>query len=106
MNPATKPRFDLRILFLLWPLLFTGCAVAPPVQEMSDARQAIRAAREAHADRLAPQALSNAERFLEQATSRLEDGAYLEARQAALSAKDEAVRARDISITSEQGSGM
>jgi hypothetical protein len=106
MNPATKHRFDLRIVLLLWPLLFAGCAVAPPVQEMSDARQAIRAAREAHADRLAPQALSNAERFLDKATNRLGDGAYLEARQAALSAKDEAVRARDIAIKSERGQGM
>jgi hypothetical protein len=73
---------------------------------MSDARQAIRAAREAHADRLAPQALNNAEHFLDEATGRLEDGAYLEARQAALSAKDEAVRARDIAITSDDSKGM
>lgn len=106
MKPATKHSFDLRILLLLWPLLFTGCAVAPPVQEMSDARQAIRAAREAHADRLAPQALSNAEHLLDQATSRLEEGAYPEARQAAVAAKNEAVRARDMAITNQHDKGM
>lgn len=42
-------------------LLAAGCATAPPVQEMSDARQAIAAAREAGAAARVPAMLQEAE---------------------------------------------
>ena len=71
-----------------------GCAVAAPVQEMSNARQAIQAAREAKAEQYAPAVLDTAERLLKQATDELERGNYDSARQNALAARDEAVRAR------------
>lgn len=41
-------------------LLSAGCATAPPVQEMSDARQAIAAAREAGAAEYVPAMLGEA----------------------------------------------
>lgn len=83
---------------LLACLLAVGCAATPPVQEMSDARQAVQAAREVDADRFAPQPLQRAEQHLEQATSRLDQGEYLAAREAAREAKRQAVYARDLAV--------
>lgn len=73
--------------------LLLGCAAAP-VQEMSDARQTIEAARDAGAARLAPVALAQAERLLNQATRLLERGSYEQARQRAQSARQMALEAR------------
>ncbi len=77
-----------------------GCAVAPPVQEMSDARQAIRAAQEAHAGKHAPGTLSQAEELLSHATRSLEQGAYEDARRAAVAARQKAIAARDRAVES------
>jgi len=79
------------LALLLALLLAPGCAVSPPVQEMSDARQAIRAAESAGAD----SRLADARRLLELAQSSLEAGAYGEARHRALDAREAALRARD-----------
>jgi len=68
-------------------LLGAGCASTPPVQEMSDARQAVQAAREAHAERYAPISLGEAERLLEEATRQLQVKNYRKARENALAAK-------------------
>jgi PBP1b-binding outer membrane lipoprotein LpoB len=103
MDAKTKPTAGL-IVLLLTALLFAGCAVAPPVQEMSDARQALKAAREAHADRLAPDLFQRAEHQLDTATHQLERGAYARARSSAINAKEEAIRARDLAIGG--GGGM
>lgn len=81
--------------FLLVAFALAGCAVLPPVQEMSDARQAIDAAREARAGTYAPDTLQQAERYLQIATQDLERGAFEQARSAAMAAKTEAVKARD-----------
>ena len=51
-----------------------ACATAPPVQEMSDARQAIAAAREAGAEEFAAGQLRDAEARLEAAEAYLSDG--------------------------------
>ena len=74
--------------------IVTSCANAP-VQEMSDARQAIRSAEEAGAARYSPQQLQAALQLLEQAQSSLETGAYLSARRLALDARDRAIQARE-----------
>lgn len=91
----------LRYLLLSLPLIVSACALAPPVQEMSDARQAIRAAREVHAEQHAPALLHSAERYLQQATEELDVGHYHEAREAALSAKEQAIEARDKALHAE-----
>lgn len=78
-------------LFLLGVVF--GCASAP-VQEMSDARQSIEAAREAGALQYAPANLSEAESYLEQAKRLLDEGRYDEARQRARSARELALEAR------------
>jgi predicted S18 family serine protease len=60
-------------------LLLAGCASAP-VQEMSDARQAIQAAEEAGAAYYAPETLSDAKRLLTSAERKLQREAYASAR--------------------------
>jgi hypothetical protein len=81
---------------LLLAAVVAGCATAPPVQEMSDARQAIAAAREAGAEELAPTGLAEAEALLDGAEDYLELGtsaSYWQAKKAAISAKEVALEA-------------
>lgn len=72
-----------------------ACVTAPPVQEMSDARQAIRAAEQAGAAIYSPNKLAEASDLLEKAQRKLEAGAYFEARQNALDARKKAMQARE-----------
>lgn len=82
------------LLMLSW--LLSACAtVSPPVQEMSDARQAIKAAHEASASLSVPQKLQSAEDAMELAIRTLEQGEYEAARMAAHVAKALAIKARD-----------
>lgn len=80
------------------PLALTACASAP-VQEMSDARQAIDSAEAAGASQRSADALIAARRLLQEAQIRLEAGAYAAARQHALDARDEAIKARERATT-------
>jgi len=73
--------------------VLSACALDPPVEEMSDARQAIAAAEQAEADRFARDAISEARRYLAQAEADLIAQAFGPARTKALHAKDRAVRA-------------
>lgn len=82
-------------VLILAVALLSGCATAPPVQEMSDARQALQAAKEANAERQAPDTYRDAKRFMERAAQKLEQGEYEQARRAAVVAKERAVQARD-----------
>ena len=74
----------------------TACETAP-VQEMSDARQAIAVAKEAGAADLAAAELAAAEQYLQSAEQKLEDHAYREARDDALEAKEKALNALKLS---------
>lgn len=87
----------------LFVTVLAGCAISPPVQEMSDARQAIRAAQEVQAGKHAAATLGQAEELLTHATRSLEQGQYEDARQAALAAKEKAITARDRAM--EAGGG-
>lgn len=80
-----------------------GCATSPPVQEMSDARQAIAAAEEASAEALAPQTLGEARRYLLQAEERIREGNYSLARSDAIRAKTRAIYALQASQAAQQG---
>lgn len=73
-------------------LLLAACAGAP-VQEMSDARQAIQAAEEAGAREHAPAALSDAQRLLSSAEQKLQVQAYSGARHDAREARRRAAEA-------------
>ncbi|NNC77500.1 MAG: DUF4398 domain-containing protein [Woeseiaceae bacterium] len=78
-------------------LMVSACEIAPPVQEMSDARQAIAVARDAGAEAHAAEQLLQAEQYLQTAEQRLTEENYAEARRAALAAKSRALTARRLS---------
>jgi hypothetical protein len=82
-----------RALLLLVALLAGGCVTAPPVQEMSDARQAIAAAEQANAGRSAAATLADARRFLAEAEQQLQEQNYGPARMNAVRAKNRALLA-------------
>lgn len=84
-------------LIALMLVVATGCEIAPPVQEMSDARQAIAVARDAGAETHAADQLRDAVQFLETAERKLNEESYAEARRAALAAKSKALTARRLS---------
>jgi hypothetical protein len=82
-------------LLVVAAFVFGGvaCATGPPVQEMSDARQAISVAREAGAATAAPDELREAETLLESAQRNLAGRAYAQARRDAMQAKEKALLA-------------
>ena len=82
-----------RALLIAILLVTAGCGTAPPVQEMSDARQAIAAAKEAGAEQAAAEDLRMAEAFLDSAQRKLSERAYEQARRDALEAKSRALAA-------------
>ena len=79
-----------RVLLTVAALALAGCVTSPPVQEMSDARQAIKAAEAANAARLAPEVLQDARRFLAEAEQQIQQQAYGPARFNAVRAKNRA----------------
>jgi hypothetical protein len=83
----------LRVLVTIGALSVAGCVTAPPVQEMSDARQAISAAERADAQRVAGDTLADARRFLAEAERQLQEQAYGPARLNAVRAKNRALSA-------------
>jgi len=91
----------LRALITIGTLLLAGCVTAPPVQEMSDARQAISAAEQARPGRAAADSLADARRFLAEAERQIQQEAYGPARMNAVRAKNRAMTALRSSRTSE-----
>jgi hypothetical protein len=73
-------------------MALAACAGAP-VQEMSDARQAIRAAFDAGADRVAPESLTAAREYIQRAEANLQRRNYRDARRDAVAARGKAVEA-------------
>ena len=82
----------IRVLAIVVVLL-AGCVTAPPVQEMSDARQAISAAELADTDRVAVDTLADAHRFLADAERQIQEQNYGPARLNAVRAKNRATSA-------------
>jgi hypothetical protein len=75
-------------------VLLTACAGAP-VQEMSDARQAVAAAEQTLAGKPASPALQSAKQYLQAAQAALDSGDYSTAREDAQRAKQLALHALD-----------
>jgi nucleoid-associated protein YgaU len=73
--------------------LATGCATAPPAQEMSDARQSLETAQTIGAEEHAPEALDNAQQLLSQAESDIQSGNYEDAQKEAAAALEAARQA-------------
>lgn len=82
---------------LLGAGLLGACETAPPVQEMSDARQAIEVAVQAGARSRAEPELNEALQYLEEAERELDVENYARARRSALQAKSKALEARALS---------
>jgi hypothetical protein len=82
---------------LILTLLIIGCTVVP-MQEMSDARQAMQAARYVKANSITPPTWAKAEQQLTQAEQNLEAGEFKQARKAAILAKKQALNAYHVAI--------
>ena len=93
------PRFALA--WLLVGVHLSGC-IGAPVQEMSNARQAIRAAQKAGAEQHAPAVLAEAQKLLDQAKGNLQHGQYRAAREEAEQARAKALEARRLAEEATQ----
>jgi hypothetical protein len=82
-----------RALLAAGAFVIAGCVSTPPVQEMSDARQAINAAEQANAAQAAAETLAAARRFLADAERQIQEQAYGPARLNAVRAKNRALLA-------------
>ena len=97
-NPTKKAggiagRFGRSIALVVLLSALSACGAGPPVQEMSDARQAIAAAKEAGAENHAAEELRAAEAYLDSAERNLSQHAYGSARRDATLAKEQARKA-------------
>ena len=95
-RPLATPCFSFTLktlLFVTVVLLFSACA-SVPVQEMSDARQAIQAARSVGVDENSQANLVQAKKLLKKAEQALHTGEYKEARVNAVAARQEAIQAQ------------
>ena len=81
--------------------LLAGCSITAPVQEMSNARQSIRAAKEVNAEKYAAALLSEAQQRLKSAMHELDAGEYERARELAVEAKQLALKARQLSVSNK-----
>ncbi len=95
-----KNKISVIIVFLV--ILLPGCSYIP-AQEMSDARQTIRSAQDAGAEKYAAESLTEAQVLLEKARKELDAGEYDAAKKYAIDAQDRASVARDISIKRAKG---
>jgi hypothetical protein len=91
--PGGRLRASAYCVAVACALALTGCVTGPPVQEMSDARQAIGVAKDAGADETASADLRAAEDYLSSAERELSEKSYSQARRDALLAKDKALDA-------------
>ena len=75
----------------LFLIAIVSSATLPPLQEMSNARQTISAAKELSSDAVTNEKIIEAERLLARAERRIEVNLYDSARQDALRAQKEAI---------------
>ena len=90
MNHLMSDRIKILSVALVLTLLLS-CTTLPPLQEMSNARQTIAAAKEFSDDAATDKKILEAERLLERAERRIEVTLYEQARLDALRARNEAI---------------
>ena len=90
MNHSISGPIKILSVVLVSTLLLS-CATLPPLQEMSNARQTIAAAKEFNSDAATDKKILEAERLLERAERRIEVTLYEQARLDALRARNEAI---------------
>jgi len=86
--------------------LLLSCTTLPPLQEMSNARQTIAAAKEFSADAATDRKILEAERLLERAERRIEVTLYEQARLDALRARNEAIEYLEEAIAQRAKSSL
>ena len=96
-----RKRFIFASLVAGLSILLSACATKVPVQEMSNARQTLRAAHQVKAQHYAPELFDKAESLLKAAENELSEGEYAQARAYAVAAKQEAIRARQKAISQQ-----
>lgn len=96
-NPLLR-RFLLAVSLLLMVAL-SGCALLPPVQEMSNARQSLQAAKIAGAEVHDSKRFSQATMLLEVASQKIDAGEYIQAKNLAIKVHAMAIKARLIAIS-------
>lgn len=96
LNNASTQFFVYSCLFIV--LLLGGCSLIPPVQEMSNARQSLQAARTAGAEVHDSKRFSDAKKLLDLASQKMDSGEYAEARDLALQARSIAIKARQATV--------
>ena len=89
--------FYISIAVLVASVFVVGCS-SVPVQEMSDARQAIRSAQNEGVSSQTSPEFADALRLIKSAEQKLESGEYKKARMNALIAKQKALDARQNAI--------
>lgn len=97
--PQHPLRYRLMAILAILLLVLGGCALMPPVQEMSNARQSLRAAKSAGAEVHDSKRFSQAKKLLNQASLKIDAGEYGEARELALQARNIAIKSRQVSLT-------
>lgn len=103
---ASQSSFRCLAVLVLGSMGLAGCAGAP-VQEMSNARQAIKAARDAAAggEVTTPPSLVEAEALLNRAEDSLQRRAYKAARRDAIAARGKAAEALSTARTTDDLNG-
>jgi hypothetical protein len=96
--------FRCLAILVLGGMGLVACAGAP-VQEMSNARQAIKAARDANGPLSAPPSLVEAEKLLNRAENNLQKRAYKDARRDAIAARGKAAEALSSARTANDING-
>jgi len=94
-----QARFFKILNIILFTLALGACATIAPVQEMSNARQSIKAAKDANAENLANNILSEAMQRLRSAMRELDEGEYEKARILALESKHLALKAKQLATS-------
>lgn len=95
-------RIHKRFFYIAFLVFFlSACSITAPVQEMSNARQSIRAAKDANAENLATNVLFEAKQRLHSAMRELDAGEYEKARILALEAQHLALKARQLATTNK-----
>lgn len=102
MQPIRRYVLPLLLAALFAGPLLAGCA-GMPLQEMSDARQAVRAAESAGAQKYAPELLVEAKSLVETARQNMHKGEYRQAREEAVLARDKATEARRVAEAASTG---
>ena len=100
LNLTSLYQNKLALLYLSLITLTTisGCSLLPPVQEMSNARQSIQAAKSANAQLYDNKGFSEAEALLERASKKIDLGEYAEARDLAIQARSKAIKSRQHAV--------